>query len=88
MNVHLFGNTSSPAVATFCLRKSAQEAEAQFGSDAREFVEKNFYADDGLKSLLGPEESIDLLKRTQSMLVTANLRLHFKRPEGYRRLPE
>ena len=34
MNVHLFGNTSSPAVATFCLRKTAQEAEAQFGSDA------------------------------------------------------
>ena len=76
MNVHLFGNTSSPAVATFCLRKTAQEAEAQFGSDAREFVEKNFYVDDALKSLPGPEESIDLLKRTQSMLATANLRLH------------
>ena len=43
---------------------------------AREFVEKNFYVDDGLKSLSGPEESIDLLKRTPSMLATANLRLH------------
>ena len=76
MNVHLFGNTSSPAVATFCLRKTARETEAQFGSDAREFIEKDFYVDDGLKSLPGPEESIDLLKRTQSMLATANLRLH------------
>ena len=76
MNVHLFGNTSSPAVATFCLRKTAREAETQFGSDAREFIEKDFYVDNGFKSLPGPEESIDLLKRTQSMLATANLRLH------------
>ena len=51
MNVHLFGNTSSPALPTFCLRKTAQEAEAQFGSDAREFIENDFYVYDGLKSL-------------------------------------
>ena len=54
MNVHLFGNTSLPAVATFCLRKTAQEAVAQFGTDAREFVGKDFYVDEGLKSLPGP----------------------------------
>ena len=76
MNVHLFGNTSSPAVATFCLRKTAQEAEAQFGYNAREFIENDFYVDDGLKSLPTADASIDLLKRTQSMLATANLRLH------------
>ena len=76
MKVHLFGNTSSPAVATLGLRKTAQVGEDQFGSDAREFVERNFYVDDGLKSLPGSEESIDLLQRTQGMLATANLRLH------------
>ena len=76
MKVHLFGNTSSPAVATLALRKTAQVGENQFGSDAREFVERNFYVDDGLKSLPGSKESIDLLQRTQAMLATANLRLH------------
>ena len=76
MNVHLFGNTSSPAVATFCLRKTAQEEEREFGVDARKFVEVDFYVDDGLKSLPEAEQSIDLLKRTQTMLATANLRLH------------
>lgn len=76
MKVHLFGNTSSPAVATFGLRKTAQIGEEQFGSDAREFVERNFYVDDGLKSLPGSEQSIDLLQRTQAMLARANLRLH------------
>ena len=55
MKVHLFGNTSSPAVATFGLRKTAQFGEAEFGSDAKEFVDKNFYVDDGLKSMPGSE---------------------------------
>ena len=76
MKVHLFGNTSSPTVATLGLRKTAQVGENQFGSDAREFVERNFYVDDVLKSLPGSGESIDLLQRTQAMLATANLRLH------------
>jgi limonene-1,2-epoxide hydrolase len=76
MKVPLFGNTSSPAVAAFGIRKTAQVEEARFGSDAREFVERDFYVDDGLKSLPGSAESIDLLRRTQAMLATANLRLH------------
>ncbi len=63
MKVHLFGNTSSPAVAAFSLRKTAQEV-AQFGSDDRESVERDFYVDDGLKSLSRSAESIDLLQRT------------------------
>ncbi|XP_071956865.1 uncharacterized protein [Antedon mediterranea] len=76
MKVHIFGNKPSPAVATLGLRKTAQEGESEFGADAREFVEKNFYVDDGLKSLATSDEAIDLLKRTQAMLATANLRLH------------
>ena len=45
---------SGPDLATFCLRKTAREAEAQFGCDSREFIEKDFHVDDGLKSLPGP----------------------------------
>ncbi|XP_033111446.1 uncharacterized protein LOC117112468 [Anneissia japonica] len=76
MKVHTFGNSPSPAVATFGLRKTAQDAEDTFGKDAREFVNRNFYVDDGLKALPTPDKAIDLLQRTQAMLATANLRLH------------
>ena len=76
MKVHVFANTSSPAVATFCLRKKADVGEQEFGSDAKDFVYNNFYVDDGLKSVANPAEAIDLLTRTRAMLATANLRLH------------
>ena len=35
MAVHLFGNASSPAIATFGLRKTAEETETEFGSAAK-----------------------------------------------------
>ena len=76
MKVHIFGNTSSPAVATYALRKTTEVEEANFGADAKDFVHKNFYVDDGLKSVPGPVEAVDLLRRTQAMLATANLHLH------------
>ena len=76
MKVHVFGNTSSPAVATFCLRKTAHVGEPEFGSDAKDFVYNNFYVDDGLKSVANRAEAIDLLTRTRAMLATANLHLH------------
>ncbi|KAM9771204.1 uncharacterized protein ACBT44_004535 [Syngnathus typhle] len=31
MRVHVFGNSSSPAVATYCLRRAAQQGEQQYG---------------------------------------------------------
>ena len=76
MRVHVFGNTSSPAVATYGLRKTAEVGESEFGSDAKDLVDKNFYVDDALKSVATPSEAINLLRRTQAMLATANLRLH------------
>ncbi|XP_033119843.1 uncharacterized protein LOC117119135 [Anneissia japonica] len=76
MRVHIFGNSPSPAVATFGLRRTAEVGEIEFGADAKSFVDKNFYVDDGLKSLPTDSEAIDLLQRTQTMLSKANLRLH------------
>ncbi|XP_077137605.1 uncharacterized protein LOC143803713 [Ranitomeya variabilis] len=65
MKVHVFGNSPSPAVATYGLRRTASDGAAEFGNDAQQFVEKDFYMDDGLKSMPTAEEAIDLLKRTQ-----------------------
>ena len=76
MTVHLFGNTSSPAVAMYGLQKTAIEEEKNFGVEAREFVSDNFYVDDGLTSCPTPEEATNLIRNTRSMLATANLRVH------------
>ncbi|KAK3735147.1 hypothetical protein QZH41_001892 [Actinostola sp. cb2023] len=75
MKVHIFGSTSSPAVATYGLRKTAEVEKASFGADAADLVNINFYVDDALKSVPTEEDAVDLLHRTQSMLSTANLRL-------------
>lgn len=75
MRVYIFGNTSSPAIATCGLRKTAIAGELEYGCDAREFIEKDFYVD-GSKSVPSNEKAIDLLRWTKTMLSEANLRLH------------
>lgn len=77
MRVHVFGNSPSPAVATYGLRKAAQSGEGAYGSDVVSFVKRNFYVDDGLVSLPTASDAIDLMKRTQEALMEeGNLRLH------------
>ena len=76
MTVHLFGNTSSPAVAMFGLQKTADDGEEKFGHTTKDFVKNDFYVDDGLTSCSTSEEAINLIKNTKSMLATANIRLH------------
>ena len=76
MTVHVFGNTSSPAVATYGLMKTATIGELQHGHDAREFVESDSYVSDDLKSVSNDEEAFDQLRLTQLMLASANPRLH------------
>lgn len=76
MRVHVFGNSPSPAVAMYGLRRAAQAGEQEYGSDTRHFVDRHFYVDDGLISLPTEAEAIDLLKRTQASLAKSNLKLH------------
>ena len=76
MAVHLFGNSPSPAVATFGLRATVNHGEEDFSQDVKAFVCKNFYVDDGLASLSDADQAISLVTRTQHALATAKLRLH------------
>ena len=76
MTVHVFGNSPSPAVATYGMRKAAEHGETEHGTDARHFVFRNFYVDDGLASVAKEDEAINLLQRTKSLLADSNLRLH------------
>lgn len=66
MRVHLFGNSPSPAVAVYGLRRAAKKAEADYGSDAKRFIEREFYVDDALKSFSTEEEAISVLGRAQN----------------------
>ncbi|XP_061191733.1 uncharacterized protein LOC133199970 [Saccostrea echinata] len=73
MRVHVFGNTPSPAVATYGLRKAVKNSD----KDVRDFVERNFYVDDGLVSVPTTEEAIELVKKTQQVLKDqGSIRLH------------
>lgn len=73
MKVHVFGNTTSPAVATYALRRTVQDSDP----DVKEFVNKQFYVDDGLLSTDSIDQAVDLLKRTQHDLqVKGGLKLH------------
>ena len=73
MTVHVFGNSPSPSVATYGLRKSVENAQP----DVRDFVERNFYVDDGLISCEDVDTAVSLIKRTQDELLSGGqLRLH------------
>ena len=75
MCVHIFGSTSSPAIATYRLRKAALLSDR--GSDVTDFVHNEFYVDDSLISLQTSEQGIDLITRTQQVLQNeGKLRLH------------
>ncbi|XP_048586639.1 uncharacterized protein LOC125568412 [Nematostella vectensis] len=76
MNVYLFGNGPSPAVATFGLRATVNDGEEKCSEAVRQFVNRNFYVDDGLVSVSTPKEAVQLVTNTQAALATRNLRLH------------
>ncbi len=76
MKVHVFGNSPSPAVAIYGLRKAVHLEGQEQDAEVQQFVERDFYVDDGLKSLTTVEAAVSLLKRTQSILARSNVRLH------------
>lgn len=57
MTVHVFGNSPSPAVAIYGLRSAAQEGQKEYGQNAKQFVVRNFYVDDGLASFSTAKEA-------------------------------
>ncbi|XP_041424892.1 uncharacterized protein LOC121395423 [Xenopus laevis] len=76
MKVHVFGNSPSPAIATYGLRQIAKRGESEYGKDVKQFILRNFYVDDGLISVPTEAEAISLLQRARDMLAESNLKLH------------
>ena len=71
--VHVFGNRSSPAIATFGLRYTTRDAR---DSKASQLIHENFYIDDLLCSENNPQEAISALESTRKILADHNIRLH------------
>ena len=76
MTRHLFGTASSPGGANFALRKIATEREADFGMDVANFIKRDIYVDDGLKSVSTPQEAVSLINRSIALLKGNGLVLH------------
>ena len=73
MRVHVFGNSPSPSIATYGLRKTVANAD----EDVKAFVSDDFYVDDALTSLPTSSEAVDLMLRTQASLKDeGRIRLH------------
>lgn len=75
MAVHLFGASSSPGCANFGLKYLAQQYRADYPK-ASEFVEQNFYVDDGLTSVPSVKEAQELITETQALCRLGGLHLH------------
>lgn len=73
MNVHLFGAVSSPGVSNFGLKATAEKGREIHGQDAANFLEKEFYVDDGLTSFDTPDNAIAIIKKTQAMCAESHL---------------
>lgn len=73
MSTHVFGNSPSPSVASYGLRKIVEFGD----SDVKDLVCNNFYVDDGLVSCATADQAIDLIHRTKQILHDGgNVRLH------------
>ena len=76
MTVHLFGATSSPGCAIFALKTTADKFESEHGSEASNFIRRDFYMDDGLKSTATVDEAKMLAKDSIEMCAKGGFKLH------------
>lgn len=76
MTVHLFGAASSPGCSNFALKQTADDNEKDIGERPAEFLRKNFYVDDGLKSVPSVDEAVSLISQTKEMCSRGGFNLH------------
>ena len=76
MKGHVFGAASSPGCANFGLRTAADDGDDEFGKEAVEFIRKDFYVDDGVKSVASVQHAVTLIKAGQGICAKAGLKLH------------
>ena len=58
------------------MRKIADDNADEFGLEVANLVKKDFYVDDGLKSVTTVPEAVSLIHNTKDLLARGGLRLH------------
>ena len=76
MTVHVFGARSSPSVVNFALKSAADKFKTDETQVAAEFIQNDFYVDDGIKSVNTVDEAITLLKNSQELCKQGGFHLH------------
>ena len=71
---HLFGATSLPSVANFCLRKTVQLHQEEFDKKVIETVNREVYVDDMMKSTSTTEKAISLASQLRTLLEKGGFR--------------
>ena len=72
---HVFGCTSSPAVASFGLKYCAAQLPDD-SANTRAYIESSFYVDDGFSSCDEVQEAVTILQETTDLLARFNMKLH------------
>ena len=75
MTVHLFGASSSPSVASFCLKEVAKRFGDEFSSNTVQLIARNFYVDDFLASVSSVAEGTAVTTETREILAKAGFNL-------------
>ena len=75
MLVHLFGATSSPSCASFCLEKTASDNQDKFDVETIKTVNRNFFVNDCLKSVPTTDRAVRLSGQLIELLPRGGFRL-------------
>lgn len=65
-----------PGVANFCLHQTAETHRQEFGNITSDFLLRDFYVDDGVKSVPTAGRALQLIKDSQAICTRYNSRLH------------
>ena len=71
LTVHCFGLTSSPSVAGYSLRRTAEDNRSQSSTEAVQVVYRNIYVDDVLVSVTDSKRTVVLVKELDFLLGSA-----------------
>ena len=75
MLVHLFGGASSPSCANFALKRTAEDNKHLFDKETIDTVNRNFYVDDGLRSVVNVPQALRLVEQLRELLARGGFHL-------------
>ncbi|XP_078493204.1 uncharacterized protein LOC144748755 [Ciona intestinalis] len=75
MPIRLFGATSSPSCAAFCLLNTAKKFGGSFSEETTKIIKDNFYVDDCLMSFARASEAMRSMDQLRTALKLGGFRL-------------